>query len=179
MIKLICLGAVPLVAAFIYGQRDPEPLLPSFHAVETEDRIFLANLDVDEMAKRESVARAEQELVAQKLASQPVPTAVAVPMAPPAPKALPIPRATLVRAAAPAKPALATRPSEVTLAFGGTSLTPNETTPASAELEVRRAIPVTKAIPAARTIPVPAASGRASIVIYHGEVFTFQPSRMR
>jgi hypothetical protein len=171
MIKLICLGAVPLLAAFVYGQRDPEPMVPASYSVEESDRIFLANLDVEEKASRESVARDEQELMAQRLASQPVPVAMAVAMPPPAPKAPPIPRAALVRAAAPATPA--TSAPDVTLAFGGTSLPRNETTPASTEPEVRRAIPLTNAIPVARAIPAPAASNRPSTGPYQGEVFTF------
>ncbi|MEP6671498.1 MAG: hypothetical protein ABJF10_20215 [Chthoniobacter sp.] len=178
MIKSMFLGVIPLVAAIIYGQREPEPLLPPFHAVETEDRIFLANLDVQEAASRESAARAEQ-VVAQRLASQPAPKAVvvALPVAtpPPARQAPPIPRATLVRAATPATTTPATSAADVTLAFGGTSLMRHdpETMPAGAEPEVRRAMPVTKAIPVARAVPVMPSSNRASIVIYQGEVFTF------
>lgn len=144
-------------------------MVPAFYAVEESDRIFLANLDVREAATREQVAEADRASATRVQGSQPVPVAVAVAMPPSAPEAPPIPRATLVRAAAPVTPA--TSAPEATLAFGGTSLTRNETTPASTEPEVRRAIPV------ARAIPAPVASNRASTGPYQGEIFTFSSVR--
>lgn len=156
MIKLIYLGAVPLLAAYIYGDRNPEPMVPRFHSVEQADRIFLANLDTQDAAAREASVPRE--------ASAPVPVAVpvaiAVPVAKPNPMraAMPIPvaRAIPVVRDAPEQPAAQTAIAHETTA-----------TPAVADLgttmEVRRAIPVVPHHTVYR-----AANGS-----YQGEVFTF------
>ncbi|MEI9897702.1 MAG: hypothetical protein WDN28_28555 [Chthoniobacter sp.] len=144
MIKFLSLGAVPLLAAFVYGQRDPEPMVPTFHRVEEADRIFLANLDDQEAAQRESALQADREAAAQLQSSRPVPVAVAVPAATPSPVRATLPTA---RATVASIPPVAVRASiqpaaGLETATGIDSLSRNEAQSATGigEPEVRRAI---------------------------------------
>ena len=157
MTKLICLCALPLLA-FLYGQQAPEALVPPFHVVEQEDRIFLADLESQDAAARERAAQAERESLAKLEVRRAVPVAAAV--------ATPIPKSVRVQNVAAAPP----RVTSVVKAEGTAQRTEAEpaipgkvaaTDPTRRNIapEVRRAVPVL--------------SRRASIVVYRGEVSIF------
>ncbi len=167
MIKLLCLGAIPLAAAFFYGEPDAEPRASRSPIAETEDRIFLANLDAQDAASRDGAAERDREFLAKLEDSLPVPVAVAVAVAPPE-KLRPIPG----RAAGPVSSVVPPRvtpspknetPGEQRAPSGppDPSLSGNGE-PAMIMPEVRRAIPV--------------APHRASILIY-GDAVYLSPAR--
>ena len=162
MIKLISLGAFPLLAAFLFGQPKPQSMLPPFHAVAEADRIFLANLDSQDAATLERTARNDREFLVALQARQPAP--VAVPVSTPIPVRAAIPILPAVRPRLAASAVAASGASIATAAVPLTSAVHNETSAAN-DPEVRRAIPV--------------ASHRSTILIYHGEVFTFPPLSAR
>jgi hypothetical protein len=146
MIKLLSLGMLPLVVAFVYGQRLSEPLISSSFREAEADRIFLAQMESQETAAREQIESAQRAAALKLQACAPVPVAVpvAVAVATPFPvrRAIPIPKS--------AGP-------QTSIAFGGTALrgqnagtekperagspSPEGTAP-NPEPEVRRAIPI-------------------------------------
>ena len=115
--------ALPVLGAYFYGQRPPEPLVPDFHVVEEADRIFLAELEGRNLP-----------LIA---VTETVPVRAALPVASaPIREVAPVETVRVPRAEAPV-------PSSVPAAIPVRASATQNLTTAGAEPEVRRAIPVT------------------------------------
>jgi hypothetical protein len=78
LIKLIGLGVVPLVAAYMYGGGPSEPMLPPSYAAEEADRIFLAELQSQDTTQRERAASLARKSREEQDVRRAIPVAIPV-----------------------------------------------------------------------------------------------------